>query len=154
ARPGRWDRVDPVERVPVGAAGNEGLDRDGALRAGRHLVRRVGRDAPRAARQKLPLLVADPEAHRAGGEHADLLILVRVLRDDRVRLELDGHGPQPRAATTRPRTPSRTRCGRIAWGLPKAVKAAPTGRHRPAATARARRKARTRRARSRAGRSG
>ena len=62
---------------------------DCAFGAGGHLVRNVGRDAPRAAGPELARLVADAERQRAREHHPELLVLVTVLGDDRVRLELD-----------------------------------------------------------------
>ena len=54
-------------------------------------VRRVLRDPPRPARAQISNLVPDPERHGAADDHAELLVLVAVLRDDAARIELD-HG--------------------------------------------------------------
>ena len=60
-RPGRRPRLESLELVPVGPHGREDVDDDRALRARVHLVRRVGRDPPRATRPELACLGADPE---------------------------------------------------------------------------------------------
>src|SRR4029077_5062446 len=58
-------------------------------------------------------LVADPEPHRAGGQHADLLVVVRVLGNHRPRLELDDDERRPLAgdAAADHALPDPVRCG-------------------------------------------
>jgi hypothetical protein len=58
-------------------------------------VRDVRRDRPRRARDGVARLVADAEAHRPRQQQPNLFVLVRVLRDDGARVELDDAQRQP-----------------------------------------------------------
>ncbi len=81
--------MGPLERCPVRAWRREDVEHDGALGPGRHLVRDIRRDAPRAAGPEFALLVADTEAHRPADDDPELLVRVLVLADDAVGLEFD-----------------------------------------------------------------
>ena len=88
-RPDRRARRLARERVPIGAGRSEDVDDDRPVRSDADLVRRVGRDPPRAARAQLTRLVADREGHAPGDDHPELLVLVTMSGHDRVRRELD-----------------------------------------------------------------
>src|SRR6478609_2022635 len=95
--PARRRRLVTLERVPVRPRRREDLDRDGALGARGHRVRHVGRDVPGPSGLELALLVADPEPHRSGGQHPDLLVVVGVLGYYRPRVEFDDGERRPLA---------------------------------------------------------
>ena len=71
--------------VPVAPRGREDVDDDRAVRSDVDLVGGARRDAPRAARAELARLVVDRERDRAPDDHAELLVLVTVLRHLPVR---------------------------------------------------------------------
>src|SRR3954451_19164684 len=72
-----------LERAPVVATGHEDLDERRAVWARDDVVRSLGPDRSRLPRPQLALLAVDPEGQRPSQQHADLLVLVRMLRYDR-----------------------------------------------------------------------
>src|SRR5581483_8465897 len=125
------------EPAPVVPRRGEDLDEHRALRPGLDVVGHVREDPPHPARPELARLAADPEAERALEQHADLLVGVRVLGDDRARVELDHperhalavHRP-PDDAVPDPLGPETRDVGERAHGPQPNARPGRAGRHR------------------------
>src|SRR5215204_825503 len=83
--------------LPVLTYGSEDVDDHRSLRPDNCVVKDVARDPVGPASPQRLALSADPERNRALDDHADLLVLMPVLREDGVRFQLDEPQGQPLA---------------------------------------------------------
>jgi hypothetical protein len=88
-RPARSLYVDELEPLPVCTYGSEDVDDDGTFRAGADFVRSVRRDPPGSAGTEIANLAPDAKGDRSLEDHAELFVLVAVLRDEAPWIELD-----------------------------------------------------------------
>src|SRR3954452_16922678 len=88
--------------VPVGPDRGKDVDHRRPFWIDGHLMVDARRDSPRSAWSKLADLVADGEGETPGYAHSELLVVVLVSRNDRIRRELDERQRDPLAVDTPP----------------------------------------------------